>query len=98
MSGRGRGNCGGGGGYCGGRGSRRGPGRFNCRSGSQGPSDEPSNNEDSDEMKFAPHYPGEPQKVTCDTLKDHIVMQVQKTFKNRQDMADALRTETDIPP
>ena len=36
--------------------------------------------------------------MTCDALKDCIVMQVQKTFKNGQDVAESLRTKQDHPP
>ena len=44
------------------------------------------------EMKFFPHGIGrERQTVTYDTVKDHIVQHVQKTYKNGQDIAVSLR-------
>ena len=43
-------------------------------------------------MKFAPHYPGKPQKVTYETLKDHIILLLQKTLRYGGDVATALRT------
>ena len=81
----------------GGRGSGRGSGRSNGRGrGSTGRqrSTSTTNNSQANEMKFAPHYPGKPQKVTYETLKDHIILQVQKTYKYGGDIADALRTMT----
>ncbi len=43
-------------------------------------------------MKFYPHGIGrERQAVTYDTVKDHIVSYVQKTYKNGQDTAVSLR-------
>ena len=42
------------------------------------------------EMKFVPHYSGKQLMYTYDTVKDHIVLQVQKNFRYGQDMAKAL--------
>jgi hypothetical protein len=43
-------------------------------------------------MKFFPHGIGsDRQTVTYDTVKDHIVQFVQKTYKNGQDIAISLR-------
>ena len=81
----------------GGRGSGRGSGRSSSRGrGSTGRQRSTStvNNNQTNEMKFAPHYPGKPQKVTYETLKDHIILQVQKTYKYGGDIADALRSMT----
>ena len=97
MSGRGRSNYGNRGYYRGGRGSGRGTSNYNKKSGNRR-QDVTSTSKNNDEMKFTPHYPGKPQKITYDTLKDHIIIQIQKTFKNGQDIADLLRTETDKIP
>ena len=44
------------------------------------------------EMKFFPHGIGrDRQTVTYDTVKDHIVQYVQKTYNNGQDIAISLR-------
>jgi hypothetical protein len=44
------------------------------------------------EMKFFPHGIGrDKQTVTYDTVKEHIVQYVQKTYKNGQDVAVSLR-------
>jgi hypothetical protein len=44
-------------------------------------------------MKFCPHGIGrDPQAVSCDTVKDHIVQYVQKTYRNGQDAAISIRT------
>jgi hypothetical protein len=43
-------------------------------------------------MKFFPHGIGrDTQTVTYDTVKEHIVQYVQKTYKNGQDIAVSLR-------
>ena len=43
-------------------------------------------------MKFFPHGIGrDRQTVTYDTVKDHIVQYVQKTYNNGQDIAISLR-------
>ena len=100
MSGRGR-SFGRSNTYRSGRGSGRGPTRSSYRSsncqdkkktsaGSQGTA--------TAELKFAPHAPGKPQKVTYDSLKDHMLLQIQKSFKNGQDVADALRSSADAEP
>ena len=70
-------------GYRGGRGSGRFQGRrsWSTPTSSKQP-----------EMKFYPHGIGrERQAVTYDTVKDHIVSYVQKTYKNGQDTAVSLR-------
>lgn len=46
------------------------------------------------EMKFFPHGIGrDKQAVTYDTVRDHIVQFVQKTYKNGQDIAVSLRDD-----
>ena len=42
-------------------------------------------------MKFMPHDSGKQLSHTYDTVKDHIVLQVQKNFQYSQDMAKALQ-------
>ena len=42
-------------------------------------------------MKFVPHYTGKQQTMTYDTVKDHIIQQIQKTYKYGLDMAKMLR-------
>ena len=42
-------------------------------------------------MKFAPHYSGKQQVVTYDMVRDHIIQQIQKTFRHGNNMAKALR-------
>ena len=79
---RGRGR--GGRGYRGGRGRGRSTGRRQ-----QGRGTPPKKQL---EMKFFPHGIGrETQTVTYDTVKEHIVQFVQKTYKNGQDIAVSLR-------
>ena len=44
------------------------------------------------EVKFYPHRAGrQQQSITYDTVKDHIMQYVQKTYKNGQDIAVSLR-------
>lgn len=50
-----------------------------------------NNNNNSNELKFTPHYSGKQQMATYDTVKDHIIVQIQKTFKYGMDMAKSLR-------
>jgi hypothetical protein len=70
-------------GYRGGRGRGRFQGRRNWSTSAS--SKQP-------EMKFFPHGIGrERQTVTYDTVKDHIVQYVQKTYKNGQDAAVSIR-------
>ena len=70
-------------GYRGGRGSGRFQGRRSWST---------STSSKQPEMKFYPHGIGrERQAVTYDTVKDHIVSYVQKTYKNGQDTAVSLR-------
>ena len=64
--------------------------------GQRGRSNPRSNNNKNDnknniEMKFVPHYSGKQLSHTYDTVKDHIVLQIQKNFRYGQDMATALR-------
>ena len=64
----------------------RGRGRFS------GASRRPTR--DPKEIKFYPHGSGAQQSITFDTVKDHIVQQVQKNYKNGIDIAESLEDET----
>ena len=53
------------------------------------------------EYKFYPHTVGsQQQSVTYDTVKDHIIQYVQKTYKNGIDIAESLEKEVlkDLTP
>ena len=70
----------------------RGRGRFNANS------KKPSTTK---EYKFYPHTVGsQQQSVTYDTVKDHIIQYVQKTYKNGIDIAELLEKEVlkDLTP
>ena len=43
------------------------------------------------EMKFFPHAVGRQQAVTYDTVKDHIIINIQKSFQGGDDIAESLR-------
>jgi len=43
------------------------------------------------EMKFAPQAHGSTTNATYATVKDHVVTQIQKTFKSGHDVAKSLR-------
>ena len=46
------------------------------------------------EIKFFPHGSGsQQQSITYNTVKDHIIQHVQKTYKNGVDIADSLENE-----
>ena len=63
----------------------RGRGRFNANS---------KKTTTTREMKFYPHTVGsQQQSVTYDTVKDHIVQYVQKTYKHGIDIAESLDKE-----
>ena len=48
------------------------------------------------EFKFYPHGMGKNQQMmTFETVKDHIVDYVQKTYKHGHDMALSLRDDTE---
>ena len=68
-------------------------GRFGNRRNKSGkkPNNNGTMNSSMMEMKFAPRYPGKPQKVTYDHLKDHIIILIQNTYKNGQYIAEAIR-------
>ena len=94
MSGRGRYQSGRGGCF---KSSGRGSGR-GYKSNSDSYSKKNNNNNKSGsgnggtaEMKFVPHYTGKQQTMTYDTVKDHIIQQIQKTYKYGLDMAKTLR-------
>ena len=47
------------------------------------------------EMKFMTNVAGKSQGLTYDTVKDHILQNIQKTLKNGEDLAQALRLGSD---
>ena len=46
-------------------------------------------------MEFTPHTAGKHQSVTYDTVKEHILQEIQKDLKNGSDMAVNLRKGID---
>ena len=80
-----------------GRETSSGRGRGQSRYGGRGrgcSNANPKKSSTSKEYKFYPHGIGsQQQSVTFDTVKDHIVQQVQKTFKNSIDIAESLDKE-----
>ena len=48
------------------------------------------------DMKFYPHTQGRQQSYSYETIRDHIVQQVQKTFKYGQDIVQSIRDESYI--
>jgi len=50
---------------------------------------------DKDEIKFVPFYAGKQQTKTYDTVKEHIILQIQKTYKSGSDIVEILRSEVD---
>ena len=91
MSGRGRGR-GTGSGRGGGRGFRSGRSNNNKTNTSRR-----SDDKDKDKIKFAPFYSGKTnqQNVTYDTVKDHVLKQIQKTYKFGSDLTYVLEKEED---
>ena len=47
-------------------------------------------------MEFTPHIAGKHQTVTYDTVKEHILQEIQKDLKNGSDLAVNLRNNNDI--
>jgi hypothetical protein len=75
-------------GYRGGRGNGRFSGRFQGKRSWNST----SSSTKQPEMKFFPHGIGRGQQaVSYDTVKDHIVQYVQKTYRNGQDDAVSIR-------
>ena len=89
MSGRGRG-----------RGRSRGSGRGHGRSSGRGANNQSKNTtttkSKAEEMLFTPYYAGKQQRATCDTVKDYIVQQIQKTYKYGNDIAVAIDEDKDF--
>ena len=56
-----------------------------------------SDDKDKDKIKFAPFYSGKmnQQNTTYDTMKDHILKQIQKTYKFGLDLTSVLKKEED---
>ena len=78
--------------YRGGRGQGRGAGR----SSKPNQDNNKTSSSTTTELKFAPHYSGKQHMTMYDTVKDHIVIIVQKTYKHGNDIAKALRDEADL--
>ena len=74
---------------------RRGSGQFNNRRYNRGRNSSRGNNNNSNsqssEMKIVPHYTGKQQMFTYDTVKDHLVQHIQKTFNYEYDIDQAIR-------
>ena len=94
MSGRGRG------GYRGrGRGGRGHGGRSNYRSGQKnyrsGSDNNNNRNRNEEERKkvFEPHFAGRQHTDTYDSVKEQIVIQVQKSFKDQHVIVERIRNE-----
>ena len=86
-SGRGSGRS-----HGGGRGASRSNGASECAA------DNNNTNNDAKKWEFAPHSMGKPQKVTCDSVKDHVALMMQKTHQNGDNTAEALRNDKDVVP
>ena len=96
MSGRGRFTPSSRGSYRGGRGSGRGSGRSGRSSSSFNSNNKSttkttSSNNKNEEIKFAPYYTGKQQMVTYDTVREHVIQQIQKNFKCGSDMVKSIR-------
>ena len=89
MSGRGRNNDR--------RGSRTGtPGRGSGRSGGSGNNNSKVNRDK--EILFTPYYSGKQQYMTYDTVREHIIQDIQKKFKYGSDMVKAIRDDAYTDP
>ena len=88
RGGRGSGGRSGRGGY-GGRGSS---GRGNFRRNDTG------NTPENIKKEFTPHQVGKQQKITYDSMKEHVIMTAQRNCKNGGDLAAALRNGVDDTP
>ena len=55
-----------------------------------------STSSNSMEIKFVPHYTGKQQMMMYDTIKDHIINQIQNTYKYGGDITQALRDEAEL--
>ena len=53
--------------------------------------DNASSQKEMTEQRFAPKQPGKVHSVACNQLKDHLILQTQRTCNHRLDMADSLR-------
>ena len=75
-----------------------------CHKSRKKQSNESSNDDDASgqkkmtEQRFAPKQPGKAHSVTCNQLRDHIVLQTQWTCDHRLGVADALRQSKDQAP
>ena len=84
MSGRGKGRN---------TGSGRGGGQRPRSGRSKNNSQATKKVDDKEKMKFTPYYTGKQQGATYDTVKDHVIKQVQRTYKFGNDIAMALENE-----
>ena len=66
-------------GWSSGRGFGRGKG--GNHGGKSNTNNNKSDSKSNAEMKFLPHYSGKQLTHTYDTVKDHIILQIQKKFK-----------------
>ena len=73
-----------------GRGQGRGRGYSPRRGNNRFKSNRSQHENSREDFKFAPHTASKPQKHTFDTIKDHIVQVVQKTFENGHDVSLSL--------
>ena len=80
-----------------GRGQNRFRGRGRGRNNNnQGRGFQNNNNTKKQEIKFFPHQTGRQQSVTFDTVKDHILQNIQKNYELGQEIATTLRNMTKI--
>ncbi len=90
MSGRGRS-----GGHSG-RGSGQGrSGRGHQRSNGKSNTNNTNKSSSTKEIEFTPFYAGKIQVATYDTVKDHIINTIQKTYRNGHDLTKVLVLEKD---
>ena len=81
--------------YCGGRNSGRSNGN-NSRNRNKNNGENNNISKEKEELKFQPHYAGQNQTgSTYSTIKDHILNEIQKSYKYGFDIAKALRLEED---
>ena len=50
------------------------------------------------EQRFAPEQPGKVHGVACNQLKDHLILQMQRTHDHGSDAANSLRQLKDQVP
>ena len=76
--------------YCGGRNSGRSNGN-NSKNRNQNNRENNNISKEKEELKFQPYYAGQNQTgSTYSTIKDHILIEIQKSYKYGFDIAEAL--------